>query len=126
MLPEIKRLLNPEGCFVAVTHCSESFRELNVLIEDARLFSILRNFSDLNGKTILSRYFSEIKEISYPNSLLFPSESREDLIAYLQFKKPLWFSPEREERIEKHVTEKLIKEGQFQISKNDIIYICKP
>jgi SAM-dependent methyltransferase len=127
MLPEIRRLLKPDGVFLAVTHCRESLRELNRMVADERIFEILARFNDANGKAILQPHFTRIEEIDYPNDLVFgpDEEALEDLFFYLDFKRPLWLAQAQVEAIKARVGAQAGRES-VTLTKNDILFRCEP
>lgn len=92
-LPEIARVLTPDGCFIVITHSEHAFQGLYSAagIEPATspLSALLKIFSAENGCRRLSPFFENIEKIPFDNRLCFTIENREDLLHYVQFKLPL-------------------------------------
>lgn len=91
---------------------------------------LIKRFSSENGRQLLSPWFGSIKEIKYKNSLIFSTESIDELIKYLRFKGP-YFIPETAlskgkilTLLEEYLAKRLCAEKEFIISKNDIIFTC--
>jgi len=125
MLGEIRRLLSPHGCFVAVTHCIDSFSELNGIIGDDRVFGVLEHFNDSNAEAILSPHFRSVQSVRYENRLRFSNQDADDVERYLRFKRPDWMNDAMTETIIAS-TRNLLSRQDLVITKNDIIYVCRP
>ncbi|MBM4354265.1 MAG: class I SAM-dependent methyltransferase [Deltaproteobacteria bacterium] len=125
MAAEVRRLLRPGGCFVAVTHCADSFQELNRIIGDDRVFGVLEHFNDTNGFDILSPYFSSISVVRYENRLRFSRDDADDLERYLRFKRPGWMGNVQAESIVA-TTREMLSRQELVVTKNDIIFVCVP
>lgn len=125
ILPSVRRVLKPDGVFLAVTHCSDSFVQLISLVPDRRGFEVLDNFHDGNGGHRLREHFSSVQETLYPNQLVFPAESLEDLLLYLEFKRPLWLADHQIGGIRDGLSEMIGKEA-FVINKSDVVFRCTP
>lgn len=125
MVPEIRRVLRPGGCFVAVTHCNDSFSELNRLVRDDRVFGVLAHFNDSNALAILSPHFSSVRSVRYDNRLLFSRADADDLEKYLRFKRPDWMGDAQVDSIIV-TTRDLLSRQDLVVTKNDIIYVCSP
>jgi len=125
MLPEIRRVLRPDGTFIAVTHCQDSFAELNRIIGDDRVFGALARFHDGNAAEILSPHFSVIEKVLYPNRLHFSARDAGDLERYLRFKRPDWMDGAEADRIVAAVRA-FLERQDLVMAKNDVIFVCSP
>jgi len=92
VLPEIARILEPQGLFLTITHSESSvaslLRTAGCGETGSELLSLVRRFSAENGHQLLSSWFGEVTQIDYPNSLHFKPEHVDDLLTYLRFKLP--------------------------------------
>jgi SAM-dependent methyltransferase len=146
LIPEIARILNPGGVFVAITHSEYSLREVLKLIpscmcelglmplEELSIERLLRTFSMENGCRQLQPHFGRIETTVYRNALLFPDESMDDCIDYLEMKKALLFK-DIEDRYPSYLDEIKLKfykglrmqsdrTGFLSITKDDAIFHC--
>jgi hypothetical protein len=93
--------------------------------------SLIEGFSNVNGKTLLSERFLNVKSINYKGRLLFNYDDFENFRAYFKFKRS-FFIPCKDSDIDdlsaiilERMKHDLLRFKKFEISKNDIIYICK-
>ena len=134
VIPELARILNPHGLFVALTHTEESCRSLIHATgcgeAESHLLPISRNFSAENGGGLLEPWFGEVQRVDYRNSLVFEADEHDDLLAYLRFKLP-FLSPGSEpgselpEPLWQAVQESLSRQGRVVLSKNDAAFHCR-
>jgi len=143
-IPEIARVLRPNGLFITVTHTVPHMQELIDIIKkllakhtgspvhSLPLEKLFDAFSSANGFQLLSPWFREIREKKYMNSLHINYDSLPGLINYLCFKKPLFFPDDckLDTRFIKSVVadylrELLSRQEFLTISKNDTVYICQ-
>jgi ubiquinone/menaquinone biosynthesis C-methylase UbiE len=143
IIPQISRVLKPEGSFVSITHCEENMREFiseaketlmdSHFIKSAEqpIESIVRRFSSQNGYALLSSSFRTIIQTDYRNSLLFKEADLPDLVEYFRFKSPFFLSSGISLKSDlvcdllKHHLEGILRDsGHFRISKDDTIFIC--
>lgn len=146
LIPDIARILVPEGIFIAVTHSRFSLQEITRLIpgcmemvgipppDDIAINVLLSAFSLENGHTMLSPYFSRIERILYENDLLFPLDQVTDCIDYLDKKKHLILKDVAERYPQKLedmlscfnqvVFEHACLHGEVIITKDDAIFRC--
>jgi len=99
-IQEIARVLKDDGLFVTITHArphmieftsfvKASFDKNQVELNDDLPFNILiEEFSDLNGKPLLSESFNDIREIPYMNKMVFEKDDYAEFSTYLCFKRP--------------------------------------
>lgn len=84
---EIKRVLKPNGKLICSTYGKHHMQEINRLVKafDKRIVlsseKLYENFGLDNGRSILSDYFNDIKELTYEDSLIIPDA--EPLISYI-------------------------------------------
>ena len=136
----VARALKSDGHFIAVTHSRPHMKELTLLVRKileekfGRSDKILpygkliSNFSNENGKEMLSEWFGNVRQLEYMNTLVFTEEDYDDFEKYFLFKRS-FFLPERGEdhRLTVWVLEKIrdrLKEGPLRITKDDMIFIC--
>jgi SAM-dependent methyltransferase len=133
-LPEVARVLAPDGLFVTITHSAESF----VGLLDAagpeqngtELLALARNFSAENGEQILRQQFKQVTRIDYPNALRFDSEHLDELLAYLRFKLPFFVDgaqpgDELPEDLVSRTCETMSRSGQVIVEKSDAVFHCR-
>jgi ubiquinone/menaquinone biosynthesis C-methylase UbiE len=131
IIPEIARVLRPEGLLVAITHSERSFAQLceavGLTLTDAPIFRLVKKFSAENGMDALSRCFFDVQKIDYPNTLRFLNDQLLPLLEYARFKLPLF----REELSQAHfpqsamveaLTSRIMADGEFSIDKNDAVF----
>ena len=105
ILPDIARILTPDGRLIAITHASGNMRELigairNILkarriIEPDNLLpieQILKAFSAENGAALLAPHFGGIQQIDFPNTLVFPPRDIGAFVDYYRFKRPFFLA----------------------------------
>jgi len=92
-LPDLARVLAPQGLLLILTHSERSFHGLLVAagIDPGRsaLTSLVGRFSAENAGALLERHFETIECIDYPNELRFGPQDRDEILTYLRFKLPL-------------------------------------
>jgi ubiquinone/menaquinone biosynthesis C-methylase UbiE len=141
-IPDIVRLLNHNGIFVAITHHQRNAGELihltKLILDAIGLYHekhlpmeiITSRFSSENGQALLIPWFGGIRTIDFPNRLVFTKEDIEDLKEYFRFKSPLYFTDTRLnlEAVMPVLMERLTKAASEQkgmkICKDDSIFIC--
>lgn len=134
ILPEIARVLSPNGVFVTVTHAEGSVAgqlpAAGFAEAAAALLKLTRRFSAENGLELLRPHFGEIERIDYPNSLRFLPEDADDLFAYLRFKLPL-LTPgaDQDDVLPDHLTRfvhtALSRLGEVVVEKDDAVFQCR-
>lgn len=142
IIPQISRILKPKGVFVTITHSGNHLFELFSIVKKAFKTAdikipaclpyekLISNFSNKNGKKLLSPYFSHVKEKNYCSSLVFGKEDVGNLEKYLRFKRPFYVptSSKIENKIYDEITHQLCNDLRlgipFKITKDDSIYIC--
>jgi ubiquinone/menaquinone biosynthesis C-methylase UbiE len=133
ILPEVARVLRPEGRFVAVTHSEASFvgllRAMDLPPEDAALMRLLRTFSSESGGALLAHTFARVERVDYLNTLTFREDHREDLMEYLRFKIPLLEADALEETdlpegLMARAADSLHRWGRVVVEKDDALFVC--
>ncbi|MBU0637846.1 MAG: class I SAM-dependent methyltransferase [Planctomycetes bacterium] len=133
-LPDIARVLAPNGLLVAVTHSEQSFDGLlhavGVPAAESLLPALLRRFSAENGERLLRRWFDEVGRSDYPNVLRFEPEHLNDLLTYVHFKLPLlrpgWHpGDEMPGRLVETVRRTLALDGSVDVEKDDAVFLCR-
>jgi len=133
VLPEVARVLQPGGCFVAVTHSESDFTALlwavGVPPERSARRALTRNFSAENGAALLERHFSRVEPRPYPNTLEFEAGDLADFLALVRYKAPQLVPaggepPTPPEEIEEQARDMLRYMGRVTIEKDDAIFVC--
>ncbi len=134
VLPEVARVLGPDGLLLAVTHSEQHVAgDLPAAgLGDAAvgLVALVRRFSAENGTDRLRRHFGNVERIDYANALTFRVQHMDELIAYLRFKLPFLVPGARPSdglpaNLEHYVRETMAREGQITVRKNDAILRCR-
>lgn len=134
VIPEVARVLAPQGLFVVLTHMEESCRDLLRAVAaqeaDSHLLPVSRNFSAENGGSLLEPWFGEVERVDYRNSLAFEAAKHDDLLTYLRFKLP-FLSPGSEpgselpEPLWRAIQACLARQGRVVLAKNDAAFRCR-
>lgn len=90
IVPEIARVLRPDGRFMSVTHSEAGLRDMlrlaGVPAEESPLLALVQGFSAENGAEVLGRWFDDVTVRAYPNVLHFGPSDIEELLTYLRYK----------------------------------------
>ena len=133
IIPEVARVLKPEGIFLSLTHSESHFKyllgEIGFPLEETELHSVLREFSAENGAARLSEHFGVVESRPYANCLVFRSDDVEDYLALLRFKLPLLLSaedpgPGYQTDLLERSRDLLEGSGRVTIEKDDTAFIC--
>lgn len=148
LLPMISARLRENGVFIAITHSESVLEELLheireiaktvVADPDRDVFGLndyLHGFTAENGLEKLSGSFAEIKQLDFPNSLVFNADTIEHCFIYIEFRisilpreifeKHCCSKVEFLERLKAAVHLKLGQSDQYNLNKNDCIFICR-
>ena len=140
---EIARVLKDNGTFVVITHAQPHMKEFTQYVKDILYNegvecqeplpyeSLIQGFSNENGEELLSTDFLNIESINYIGRLVFDYNDIESFVSYFKFKRS-FFIPCKETDIEdmsaiilNRINTDLQRFKKFEISKNDIIFICE-
>lgn len=90
LIPDIARVLDREGVFLAITHTLESQRDLldklGVRVDMSPLVGLVALFCAENGYDMLAPWFGKVERVDYTNTIRFTLADIDDLIRYLRFK----------------------------------------
>jgi len=130
-IPDIARVLAPDGVLVALTHHAQSLRSLlsacGIAPDAAPLTRLLASFSAENGGGMLARHFAQVSKREYPNALRFRRADLDDLLLYARFKLPLLI-PDADSvqdlpaDIRRAIEEFLIRHGEVVLEKDDACF----
>lgn len=136
----VARVLERDGHFVAVTHSRPHMIELTMLVRNILeeqfgktggilpYGKLISNFSNENGRDMLSEWFESVEQLEYKNTLIFTEEDYDDFEKYFFFKSSFFLPEGRDNRhLTALVLEKIrerMKEGPLRITKDDMIFIC--
>lgn len=146
LIPDIARILAPDGVFIAITHskntlqeaihfirsCMSSVASLNQ--DDTIINRLFSAFSLEEGKYQLEKYFNRVERLDYANSMVFTADHISDFMFYIQKKKNLIYKevmdmmPEKMDDIvqcvESKITEYVAQRGTIVLNKDDAVFRC--
>jgi SAM-dependent methyltransferase len=134
IVPELARLLAPDGWLLAVTHCRNSFTGLlhaaGLDPQCSPLKELVDRFPAEEADVRLRPHFATVRRIDYPNRLTFRAGDRGDLDAYVRFKLPLLFPGSNPggkipAALEQSLTAWLEQRGAVIIEKDDACFQCR-
>ena len=133
-LPEVARVLRPDGRFLVVTHSEEGFTGLLSAIgledQETPVRELSRKFSAENGRRQLRKRFRKVTRRDYRNYLRFKPEHENEFLAYLRFKLPLLVDgaqqgDELPPALAASAAKALARWGGIVIEKNDAAFCCR-
>jgi ubiquinone/menaquinone biosynthesis C-methylase UbiE len=143
IIPEIARVLRPNGIFITITHSRRNMKELialtKTILKKKKLLSgtellpieiILRQFSSENGATLLYPHFRRIQQVDFNNSILFQGHETESFLEYYQFKSPFFLTGTNtrknniSDQLRLELQKMTVKSKNIQMCKNDRIFLC--
>ena len=89
------------------------------------LRTVIEQFSAENGESMLREHFQQITSAVYRNSLIFHKGDEEDLALYIDFKREFIRKDADPDLVRETMLEELFKKGEFNLSKNDKIFLVK-
>ena len=125
VLPEVRRLLKPEGLFVSVTHSNSMLEEGQHYFDFKNLRRVIENFSAENGETKLARHFETVTYEDYPNSLVFRRGDEEKLAMYIDFKSGFIEKDADPALVRDTMLRELKRRGSLRLNKNDRVFLAK-
>ncbi len=134
IIPEIARVLTPDGLFLAITHSEakvvDGLPDAGLGHVASGLLALIQRFSAENGRDCLSRSFGEIVRIDYANSLRFAREHEDELMTYLRFKLPFLVpgsTPEDDLPADllRFVETLMSQNGEVIVDKSDAAFRCR-
>jgi len=132
VLPEVVRVLRPDGLFLAVTHAEASYCDLAGVIglpeSGSALLCALRRFSAERGTEQLPPWFGQVRRVEYRNSLVFEASHQDELRTYLEFKLRLVASPAAAAGVAAEgltpAAQLLASRGRVVLNKDDAAFQC--
>jgi SAM-dependent methyltransferase len=146
LVPEIARILAPDGIFIAITHSKNTLQEVILFItscmkkfgidiqEESIINKLFLAFCREDGKIQLERYFNRVEQLDFKNSMFFSHEHIDDLIFYIQKKKNLIYKevldlmPNKLDDVQRCVEASIIeysnKYGSMTLNKDDAVFRC--
>ncbi len=146
LIPEISRILAPDGVFIAITHSKNTLQEaMNFIcacmnsvgfnnMNETSLNKLFSAFSMEDGRYQLGQYFNSIERLDFPNAMVFPAEHVNDFIFYINKKKNLIYKevmelmPDRLDDVLACVETKIFDyvkmNGKIMLNKDDAIFRC--
>ncbi|HOP85066.1 MAG TPA: class I SAM-dependent methyltransferase [Syntrophorhabdaceae bacterium] len=126
MLQEIKRLLDPKGVFIVITHSSHMLEEGERFFKFDNLRKLIESFSAENGYNILKQYFDHVEYYDYPNELIFHEKDSHALEQYIDFKSAFIEQDVDPETVKVKLLKELKEKKFLSFNKNDKIFIARP
>lgn len=132
-LPEVARILSPDGLLLTVTHsehcCTQLLKAAGIENAEAVLARLIRPFSAESGGALLEPRFDVVERIDYSNHLRFAPQHLEELLTYLRLKLHL-LTPETQadcgipEPMLRSVNAWLAQRGEIIVEKDDACFRC--
>lgn len=146
LIGDIARVVSPRGIFIAVTHSKYSLREVTDFVprcmekmglmppREIMINRLFQSFSMEDGEEMLAPFFEKVERVIYRNDLLFPLESIDECIDYLDKKKHLIFKDVMESypqmvgnmlsSFHAMVFEHAKAHGRIILTKDDAVFRC--
>lgn len=130
ILPEVARVLAPDGLFVAITHHCDVLQPLLRGLGETeaadRLARLTARFCAETGAGILAPWFRCVETVPYPNTLRFGRAQAAEVLAYLDFKLGILVAaeagPSRRARLERALEAWLDHHGELVVPKDDVAF----
>ena len=132
VIPEVARVLKPDGLFLSLTHSELQFEYLLEAIgftpQHSELHSVLDEFSAENGGAKLAEHFAMVESRPYRNKLVFRAEDLDDYLALLHFKLPSLLpakssGTDQASELLERARDLLVGSGHVTIEKDDTAFI---
>jgi ubiquinone/menaquinone biosynthesis C-methylase UbiE len=129
--PEVARVLQPGGTFLAVTHSerdsSSLLAALGVPPQRSALHALIKGFSAENGASLLRPHFAHVERRSYLNTLTFRAADLNEFLTLMRFRAhrltPAGVAVTPAEVAER-AADLLRYTGSLTIEKDDAIFLC--
>jgi len=125
IIPEVKRMLSPEGTFVIITHSESMLEEGERHFHFKNLRKLIERFSSENGEAILREHFGHIEHIDYSNNLVFDKDGADELADYINFKREFISLDAHPEAVKEKLLYELKEKGTLRLNKNDRIFLVQ-
>ena len=125
VIPEVQRILRPEGAFLIITHSASMLEEGEEFFDFSNLRQVICNFSAENGEMLLRQYFENIHATDYINSLVFTKEEKDDLAKYIDFKREFISKDVSPAVVKAKMIYELETRGVMRFNKNDRIFVVR-
>jgi SAM-dependent methyltransferase len=125
VIPEVKRVLRPEGIFLVITHSESMLEEGEQFFDFRNLRQIIRGFSAENGEEQLKKYFDHLRYVDYRNALLFKDGSDGALASYINFKKEFISKDVDAELVTRTMLAELRTRGFVRLNKDDRVFVAR-
>jgi SAM-dependent methyltransferase len=130
LIPEVARVLRPDGVLVAVTHSESSFRgmlaSIGIPYRQSAFHALLSGFSAENGSDKLARHFGIVERRPYPNTLVFSRSDVDDYMTLIRFKLPsLLPDGQGASDLPARAREMLVRDGCVTIDKDDAVFAAR-
>lgn len=125
VLPEVRRILRPQGAFLIITHSSSMLEEGEEFFDFSNLRQVINNFSAENGEKILGQYFSKVTTVDYNNALIFTREEKDELAKYIDFKREFISKDVSPVTVKAKMIYELESRGTMRFNKNDRIFVVR-
>jgi len=141
-IEQISRVLKNDGTFVVITHSQPHMAEFTSYVKNILKLEgfdvlnflpyedLINNFSNENGRKLLSPWFGNVVSKKVKSSLLFKYNDYVDFEKYFRFKRSFFIPGKEDEKefltglILEKVKNDLEKKGELKISKEDMIFVC--
>jgi SAM-dependent methyltransferase len=124
-LPELARVLAPDGLFLAITHSERMLEEGERFFRFTNLRSLIRRFSAEDGERVLKACFGRVTWIDYPNRLVFNREDTADLEAYVFFKHEFVSRDADPAEVHERLLQELRSGSALSFNKDDRIFLAR-
>ncbi len=122
---EVKRLLNPSGTFISITHSELMLQEGERFFDFTNLRRVINCFSAENGEELLRAHFRDVKYMDYNNAIVFDRHEKKDLAGYIDFKREFISRDADPKKVTAIMLEELEKKGTMRFNKDDRIFLAK-
>jgi SAM-dependent methyltransferase len=126
-LSELKRVVKPEGRFVAATNGAGHMREVDALISRHLTLtgrgSMVTDFSLESGSVALRRHFADVALVRHPPAPLLVTEAG-PIVDYVRSREDAEGSVEAWRRLEEEVAREIARSGRFLVTRDTGLFLC--